>query len=107
MFQCIWLKYRGPNVYEFMIARNSSRVANIKLCDDEQFEEQAWITQARNVPKQATGCPIVGDYSGIIPGTSLCAKIASDCNNPDIMFYTVSLCQNKSHIFERKWISLF
>ena len=105
MFQCIWLKYRSSNIYEFMISKTSSRNASIKLCDDAQFEEQAWITQARIVAKQTTGCPIVGDYSGTVPGeSSLCAKIASDCNNPDIMFYTVSLCQNKSHIFERKYI---
>lgn len=104
MFQCIWLKYRGPNIYEFMIGKTNSRNATIRLCDDSQFEDQTWTTQARQHAKQTTGCPIVGDYSGIVPGeSSLCAKIASDCNNPDIMFYTVALCANKSHIFERTY----
>lgn len=47
MFQCVWMKYRGPNIYEFMFGKTSSRNASIKLCDDVQFEEQTWITQAR------------------------------------------------------------
>lgn len=47
------------------------------------------------------GCPITGDYTGVIPGTTgLCARVASDCNNPDVMFYSVSSCDNKSHVYE-------
>lgn len=50
-----------------------------------------------------TACPIMGDYIGVLPGDNgLCAKVASDCNNPDIMFYTVSSCDNRSHIYEGK-----
>lgn len=50
---------------------------------------------------QSTSCPITGDYSGVVPGTSgLCAKVASDCNNPDIMFYSVSSCENRTHVYE-------
>lgn len=52
---------------------------------------------------QSGGCPIVGDYTGTIPGAiGLCARIASDCNNPDIMFYTVYNCENSTHIYEGK-----
>lgn len=50
---------------------------------------------------QSTPCPIMGDYTGEVPGASgLCAKVASDCNNPDIMFYSVSSCENRSHVYE-------
>ena len=46
-------------------------------------------------------CPIMGDYTGEVPGThGLCAKVSSDCNNPDIMFYTVSNCEERGHIYE-------
>lgn len=51
----------------------------------------------------STPCPITGDYTGPVPGTTgLCAKVASDCNNPDIMFYSVMSCENRSHVFEGK-----
>lgn len=47
----------------------------------------------------------MGDYTGEVPGTSgLCAKVASDCNNPDIMFYSVSSCENRSHVYEGKCV---
>lgn len=46
-------------------------------------------------------CPVSGDYTGYIPdATGLCAKLSSDCNNPDIMFYTVSNCATKSEVYE-------
>ena len=45
---------------------------------------------------------MAGEYEGVIPqtGGQLCAKLYSDCNNPDIMFYTVISCQNASDIYE-------
>src|SRR5690606_30712192 len=77
------------------------------LCSDDMFNDRAWISQGRRAGIRETACPISGDYSGTVPEeSSLCAKIASDCNNPDIMFYTVSLCHNRSHIFERKFCSV-
>lgn len=57
---------------------------------------------------QSTPCPIMGDYTGEVPGSSgLCAKVASDCNNPDIMFHSVSSCENRSHVYEGKSILQF
>ena len=54
---------------------------------------------------QSTPCPIMGDYTGEVPGASgLCAKVASDCNNPDIMFYSVSSCENRSHVYEGEFL---
>ena len=48
---------------------------------------------------------MAGEYEGVIPqtGGQLCAKLYSDCNNPDIMFYTVISCENASDIYEGGW----
>ena len=48
-----------------------------------------------------SSCPIAGEYTGTLPDMPLfCAKLSSDCNNPDVMFYTVSNCKNVSEIYE-------
>ena len=54
---------------------------------------------------QEASCPVAGEYEGVIPetGEQLCAKLYSDCNNPDIMFYTVISCENASDIYEGEW----
>ena len=50
---------------------------------------------------QESPCPVIGEYTGAIPDEpTLCAKLYSDCNNPEIMFYTVSDCDDKSLIYE-------
>lgn len=44
---------------------------------------------------------MAGEYTGIIPDEKThCAKLYSDCNNLEIMFYTVYACYNRSSIFE-------
>ena len=44
-----------------------------------------------------------GEYTGVIPDTEgLCAKLYSDCNNPEIMFYTIFNCFNRSEVFEER-----
>lgn len=44
---------------------------------------------------------MAGEYTGVIPdATVLCAKLYSDCNNPEIMFYTVFSCYNRSEVIE-------
>lgn len=46
-------------------------------------------------------CPIAGEYTGMIPDAiGLCAKLYSDCNNPEIMFYTVSDCSDQPEVYE-------
>ena len=46
-------------------------------------------------------CPIAGEYIGVLPDApGLCGKMSSDCNNPNIMFYTVSDCHNQSHVYQ-------
>ena len=46
-------------------------------------------------------CPISGEYVGMIPDAiGLCAKLFSDCRNPQKLFYTVSNCNNNSEIYQ-------
>ncbi|XP_075680244.1 LOW QUALITY PROTEIN: uncharacterized protein LOC113788835 [Dermatophagoides pteronyssinus] len=103
-FSCLWVKRRSPNIMEFKFSDKSSSIMNDKLCDDRNFLINPWITEGKEkIVAQSTPCPITGDYTGEVPGASgLCAKVASDCNNPDIMFYSVSSCENRSHVYEER-----
>ncbi|XP_023230618.1 uncharacterized protein LOC111630705 [Centruroides sculpturatus] len=102
-YNCLWLKRRGVNVLEFQFGSQPSKQYSDTLCSDRQFRQETWITQGRINMAQISPCPITGDYTGVVPGTTtLCAKVASDCNNPDIMFYTVSNCEDRSHIYEER-----
>ena len=63
------------------------------------------MTQGRQEVLEPTPYPIVGEYTGVIPDTDgLCAKLYSDCNNPEIMFYTIFNCFNRSETYEGKAI---
>ncbi|KFM60337.1 hypothetical protein X975_02466, partial [Stegodyphus mimosarum] len=102
-YNCVWLKRRSLNVMEFQIGSQPSHLYSDTLCHDLQFNDDTWTTQGRVKSNQMFPCPITGDYTGILPeNPGLCAKVASDCNNPDVMFYTVSNCENKSQIFEER-----
>ncbi|XP_015903977.1 uncharacterized protein [Parasteatoda tepidariorum] len=102
-YNCVWVKKRSENVMEFQIGSQPSHLYSDTLCHDLQFSEDSWVTQGRLKPTQMFPCPIMGDYTGILPeNPGFCAKVASDCNNPDVMFYTVSSCENKSLIFEER-----
>ena len=79
----------------------TSNVHNESLCDEENFQDRTWTTQGRVEVTEVTPYPIVGEYTGVIPDTEgLCAKLYSDCNNPEIMFYTIFNCFNRSEVFE-------
>lgn len=102
LYYCLRLRRRSLNVMEFQLGSSPSGHLSDSLCSDEQFADTAWVTQGRGQASTA-GCPITGDYTGVIPGTTgLCARVASDCNNPDVMFYSVSSCDNKSHVYEER-----
>ena len=41
----------------------------------------------------------VGEYTGVIPDADgLCARSYTDCNNPEVMFYTVYSCNNQTEV---------
>ena len=78
---------------------------NESLCDEDNFQERTWTTQGRIEVEDPTPYPIVGEYTGVIPDTDgLCAKLYSDCNNPEIMFYTIFNCFNRSEVFEGEFV---
>ena len=59
------------------------------------------ITGTENVV--SISCPIKGEYNGVLPDApQFCAKMSSDCNNPNIMFYSVSRCSETSGIYDGK-----
>uniref|UniRef100_T1JPT2 Uncharacterized protein n=1 Tax=Tetranychus urticae TaxID=32264 RepID=T1JPT2_TETUR len=99
-------KYRCGTIsytLEFQFGAKSSPNLLAHLCDDQHFTSNNWITQGRKIVTIQTPCPITGDYTGIVPNvTGLCAKVSSDCNNPDIMYHSVSSCENASHVFEER-----
>ncbi|XP_022710045.1 uncharacterized protein LOC111272726 [Varroa jacobsoni] len=104
-YSCVKFQRRSQTVVEFQFGTSDTAPVE-NLCAEKRFTDSEWVTQGRNPSLQLTqsgGCPIVGDYTGIIPGSiGLCARIASDCNNPDIMFYTVYNCDNATHIYEER-----
>ncbi|KAF4525297.1 hypothetical protein B566_EDAN014818 [Ephemera danica] len=93
-YTCIWMKKRALNVMEFQMGNSSSINYNGSLCDDANFpDDTAWITQGKMDVVEKTPCPIAGEYTGEIPdNTGLCAKLYSDCNKPEIMYYTIANC---------------
>ncbi|XP_076347255.1 uncharacterized protein LOC143245154 isoform X2 [Tachypleus tridentatus] len=102
-YNCVWLRRRSHNVMELQFGTMPSRQWSPDLCSEHQFQTEQWYTQGNIDLKEPSACPITGDYSGVVPDTTgLCAKVSSDCNNPDIMFYTVSSCTNKSLVYEER-----
>jgi len=102
-YKCVWFKNRGMNAIEFQVGLYNSAHHNESLCDEGNFQERTWTTQGRTEVEDPTPYPIIGEYTGVIPDTDgLCAKLYSDCNNPEIMFYTIFNCFNRSEVFEER-----
>ncbi|KAG7157070.1 hypothetical protein Hamer_G019296 [Homarus americanus] len=99
---CIWIKKRAVNVIEYQTASYPSELYNAsRICSDDMFRGQEWLTQGRLNPENLSGCPITGEYTGVIPDAQeLCARLSSDCSDPQHMHYTVSSCFNDTEIYE-------
>lgn len=49
-------------------------------------------------------CPVSGLYTGNIPDeTSLCAKLSSDCESPEVMYYSVMDCETQQVFEDRQY----
>ena len=106
-YKCVWFKNRGLNAIEFQVGLYTSLSHNESLCDEGNFLDRTWTTQGRTEVENATPYPIIGEYTGVIPDTDgLCAKLYSDCNNPEIMFYTIFNCFNRSEVYEGNYRTL-
>lgn len=102
-FTCIWIKKRAVNVIEYQISYPSALYNASRICSDDMFRGQAWNTQGRLDPENQSSCPITGEYTGVIPDAKeLCARLYSDCHDPQHMYYTVSSCFNTSEVYEER-----
>ena len=102
-YKCVWVKERGVNTMEVQVSIYGSEFPDISLCREENFQERTWITQGRLETKEKAPYMFTGEYTGVIPDTEgLCAKLYSDCNNPEIMFYTIFNCFDRTEVFEER-----
>lgn len=102
-YKCLWVKERGVNTLEVQVGLYTSDTPDRVLCGDENFQERTWTTQGRLVIEEKAPYMFTGEYTGVIPDTEgLCAKLYSDCNNPEIMFYTIFNCFNRTEVFEER-----
>ena len=52
-------------------------------------------------------CPVAGEYTGkLTDNPELCAKLYSDCNKLDIMYFLVTPCHNSTQVIEGKTIQI-
>lgn len=103
-FTCLAMQERSSNVMEFQISPDVKEQYEEGLCSSPaSLTWDSWVTRGRVDRFKQSPCPVAGEYTGVIPDASvLCAKLYSDCNNPEIMFYTVFSCYNRSEIFEER-----
>nr|XP_027219648.1 uncharacterized protein LOC113811984 [Penaeus vannamei] len=103
-YNCMWLKRRSANILEFMLGLYPSEVFDDRLCDYAKFGDMtSWITQGKSLVEEPTACPIVGNYAGELPDAKgICSQLYSDCDAPEIMYYTVSECRNNTAIYEQR-----
>ena len=92
-----------PYLFFTGISSSDSFSGSESLCTAENFTPSKWITLGRTDLEDPTHCPLVGEYSGILPDADgLCARSYADCNNPEVMFYTVFNCANASEVYEER-----
>ena len=103
VYKCLWIKERGQNTLEVQVGLYDSATPDDALCGDSNFQERTWTTQGRMEIKEKAPYMFTGEYTGVIPDTDgLCAKLYSDCNNPEIMFYTIFNCFNRTEVYEER-----
>ena len=92
-----------PYLFFAGISSSDSFSGSESLCTAENFTPRKWITLGRTDLEDPPHCPLVGEYSGILPDAEgLCARSYADCNNPEVMFYTVFNCANASEVYEER-----
>ncbi|KAK8381580.1 hypothetical protein O3P69_018578 [Scylla paramamosain] len=109
-FTCLAMQERSSNVMEFQISESEVFVLMLTTRTKLGYAPHpasltwdSWVTQGRVDRFRQSPCPVAGEYTGVIPDNSmLCAKLYSDCNNPEIMFYTVFFCSNRSDVIEER-----
>merc|ERR1712012_849855 len=88
---------------EVQVSLYTSETHNDSLCGHENFQERTWTTQGRIDIKEKAPYMFTGEYTGVIPDTDgLCAKLYSDCNNPEIMFTPSSTASTGARCLRRE-----
>ncbi|KAK8750038.1 hypothetical protein OTU49_015204 [Cherax quadricarinatus] len=103
-YNCLWLKRRSANVLEFMLGLYPRETFDTNLCEPDKFGDMtSWTTQGKSLLEEPTTCPIVGNYAGVLPDApGYCAQLYSDCETPQLMYYTVSDCRNTTYVYEQR-----
>merc|ERR1711944_350272 len=71
------------------------------------FLQRTWNTQART-EMLSQYLVQLREYNGILPDApEFCSKMSSDCNNPNIMYYSVSSCSESSQIYDDREYQCF
>lgn len=97
-----WSNYNVSS-YFAGISSSDSFSGSEALCTAENFTPAKWLTLGRNDVEDPPHCPLVGEYTGTLPDAEgLCARSYADCNNPEVMFYTVFNCANASEVYEER-----
>ncbi|XP_029723594.2 uncharacterized protein LOC109404186 [Aedes albopictus] len=104
-YQCLKIQRRDENVFEFQISSRSEPNFTNTICNEFYFNDDRWLTQGRlDSNSIVSPCPIVGEFSGVIPDDEgLCAKLSSECGSPDIMYYQISACEFDEVYEEREY----
>ena len=99
----MWFRQRTSNVLELQFGRRPSTVPSFELCDYHNFWSKTWTTLARTDGQYFPACPVAGEYTGkLTDNPELCAKLYSNCNKLDMMYFLVSPCHNSTQIIEGK-----
>lgn len=100
-YHCLWAIKRSANILEFQIGakivQNISDAMNSEdnICNERYFDENRWLTQSRlGESLMISPCPVSGEFTGLLPDAQgLCAKLSSECQTRNKMFYQVSACE--------------
>jgi len=102
-YNCVWFRQRTSNVLELQFGRRPSTVPSFELCDYHNFWSKTWTTLARTDGEYFPACPVAGEYTGkLTDNPELCAKLYSNCNKLDMMYFLVTPCHNSSQIIEER-----
>ncbi len=95
-----------PRFYLITGVSSSTKPSNglsSQLCSAENFSPGQWVTLGRMQIEEPPRCPLSGEFTGVLPDAEgLCARSYADCNNPEVMFYTVFNCNNTTEVYEER-----
>ncbi|XP_076371132.1 uncharacterized protein LOC143256991 isoform X2 [Tachypleus tridentatus] len=102
-YNCVWLQQKARNIMEIQLGVFPSSEYIPSFCHSHQFDPHTWITLGRIDVTETESCRISGTYTGAASGGErLCAKLAADCENPDILFYSIRDCKDNLYSYRER-----